>query len=191
MDEQNLIEKYGLEKYIQLPEISRARLEPPTVLKVPSSPASFGIESASDAEYQEKFGRLLEENRKKILEYEKVRIEQRRDSYPFIDLSFLKMVDKKTCFLLDPGGKLSEGWWDSKSLEDQHEMKRECFVITELPLFSVHKLNYPDFRFYGNIAREKEKFWSFKPYAGYKDRFEGGCSGPCVNIENDYIKSNY
>ena len=192
MAEQNLIEKYGLEQYIQLPELSRTRLKPLKLLEVPNSPAIFGIESASNAEYQEKFGKLLEKNREKRLEYEKERIEQQKNSYPFIDLSFLKMVDKKTCFLLDPGGKLSEGWWDPKSVEDQHEMERECFIIADLPLFSIHKLNYPDFMFYGNIVHEKEKFWSFEPYAGL-DRnyvtYEQGSS--CVNIEDDYIKSNY
>ena len=192
MNEQNLIEKYGLEKYIQLPELSRARLEPPTLLEVPSSPAIFGIESASNAEYQEKFGKLLDENRKKRLEYEKEIIKQRKDSYPFIDLSFLKMVDKKACFLLDPDGKLSEGWWDPKSVKDQHEMKRECFVITDFPLFSVYGLNYPDFGFYGNIAREEKKFWSFKPYAGLNNGHTTHRHGEsCVRIENDYIKSNY
>ncbi len=71
-------------------------------------------------------------------------------------------------------------------------MKRECFVIADFPLFSVHKLNYPDFSFYGNIVREEEKFWSFEQYAGLNRGYttrEPGSS--CVSIENDYIKSNY
>lgn len=190
MTEQNLIEKYGLEKYIQLPKISRARLEPPKLLEVPSSPASFGIESASHVLYQEKFGKLVEENEKEIQKYKEERIEQRRNSYPLIDLSFLKMVDKRTYFLLDPGGKLSEGWWDPKSVEDQHEMKRECFVIANFPLFSVHKLNHPDFCFRGHIAPEEEKFWSFKAYAGCYHHYARP-SESCVSIENDYVKSNY
>lgn len=77
MTEQNLIEKYGLEKYIQFPDGKPVELQPPENLELPKLSEikeGFGIESVRYQQYIERerarIEKLLQEQKEKREKYE-------------------------------------------------------------------------------------------------------------------------